>query len=266
MKNEYLEFAKTIAREAGEIMRCYYGTQPDSEFKADNSIVTVADKEINRHVIDRIREVYPDHDIDGEEESSLQGSDHVWVCDPIDGTVPFSIELPVSVFSLALVVDGEPVVGVVYHPVSDTMYTAVKGGGATLNGKPISVNKTPLDNTALLNVDWWSDAQYDTMSPMMAAARDRGFYFIMAGSTTHASVLVAHGGLVANVFAGTKGKHVDIAAAKVIVEEAGGKVTDLYGNNQRYDGDIKGAILSNGIAHDEIVEIMKESLSKEGES
>ena len=79
------------------------------------------------------------------------------------------------------------------------------------------------------------------------------------GSTTHASVLVAQGDLVANIFPGTKGKNVDIATAKVIVEEAGGKVTDLFGNDQRYDRDIQGAILSNGVVHDEIVRVMKEA-------
>jgi fructose-1,6-bisphosphatase/inositol monophosphatase family enzyme len=71
---------------------------------------------------------------------------------------------------------------------------------------------------------------------------------------------VARGSFVAQVFAGTKGKNVDIAAAKIIVEEAGGRVTDIYGNDQRYDRDIRGAIVSNGKVHDEIIKAITEEL------
>ena len=84
-KQEYLTFAKGLALEAGEAMRQYFGTKPGAHLKADNTIVTVADEEINQLVIDRVRAAYPDHDIDGEEASDRRGSDYVWVCDPIDG-------------------------------------------------------------------------------------------------------------------------------------------------------------------------------------
>jgi fructose-1,6-bisphosphatase/inositol monophosphatase family enzyme len=85
-------------------------------------------------------------------------------------------------------------------------------------------------------------------------------YLVSIGSCVNAGMQVARGGFVAQVFAGTKGKNVDTAAAKVIVEEAGGRVTDIYGNDQRYDRDINGAILSNGVVHDEILKIIKEKL------
>jgi fructose-1,6-bisphosphatase/inositol monophosphatase family enzyme len=79
------------------------------------------------------------------------------------------------------------------------------------------------------------------------------------GSCVNACMQVARGAFVTEVFAGTKGKNVDIAAAKVIVEEAGGRVTNIYGEDQRYDRDIKGAIISNGVVHDEIIEIIERS-------
>lgn len=258
--NEYLEFAKALAKEAGDVMRKYFGQSPESELKEDDTIVTIADKEINSLVIQKVKSSYPDHDIDGEEESHRNDASHVWVCDPIDGTNPFAMELPVSVFSLALVIDGEPVIGVIYHPFTDKLYAAIKGHGATINGKSLSVSKTPLDATARLNFDWWPRAEYDILTPLKKLSAEKGFYMLSPGSTTHMAALVARGEFVASVFPGTKGKNVDIAAAKVIVEEAGGKVTDLFGNEQRYDGDIRGAISSNGLVHDELVRALKEYL------
>lgn len=260
MNDQYLVFAKTLALEAGDVMMKYFGKNPDSEMKEDDTIVTIADKEINRLVIERVQSSYPGHAVDGEEESHTQESDHVWVCDPIDGTNPFAMELPVSVFSLALVVAGKPIVGVIYHPFTDKLYAAVAGGGATINGEKLSVSRGGLDASARLNFDWWPRSEYDVLTPLKKLSSEKGFYMLSPGSTTHMAALVARGEFVASVFPGTKGKNVDIAAAKVIVEEADGRVTDLFGDEQRYDGDIKGAIASNGIVHDELVKLMKENL------
>ena len=256
-QQEWLDFAKSVAHEAGDIMQKYFGKKPDAYLKADNMIVTIADEEINQLVIKRVAERYPAHDIDGEEASARHGSDYVWVCDPIDGTVPFAMELPVSVFSLALVIDGRPEIGVIYAPFSDHLYWAVRGHGAYLNNQPIHVSQNSLDDRVEMNVDWWSSAQWDVMQAVHDIACEKGVYVMSPCSTTHAAALVARGEFVASVFAGTKGKNVDIAAAKVIVEEAGGKVTDLFGREQRYDQDIRGAVLSNGIVHEEIVEAMR---------
>ncbi len=261
--DEYLAFAKDLAYEAGGIMKKYFGKNPAASFKEDETIVTVADKEINSLVIAKVKAAFPGHAVDGEEESHGEKTDYVWVCDPIDGTNPFAMQLPVSVFSLALVVDGESVVGVVYDPYCDKLYTAVKGHGAFVNGEPLQVSADGFSKRVRMNVDWWSDAEYDTLAAMHQLSRDKGVYLLYPGSTTHAAVLVAEGAFVASVFPGTKGKNVDIAAAKVIVEEAGGKVTDIFGEEQRYDGDIRGAIVSNGIVHDDIVRYMKAELSKE---
>ncbi len=259
-KQEYLTFAKGLALEVGEAMRQYFGTKPGAHLKADNTIVTIADEEINQLVIDRVRAAYPDHDIDGEEASSLGGARYVWACDPIDGTVPFAMEFPISVFSLALVADGRPEIGVVYAPFSDHLYYAVRGGGAFMNDQPIRVNEKVLERGAVMNVDWWRDAGWDVMQVAHDLACKTGVYVLSPGSTTHAAMLVARGEYVASLFPGVKGKNVDIAAAKVIVEEAGGKVTDIFGDEQRYDRDIRGAVVSNGIVHDEIIKRIREGI------
>jgi len=254
---EWLDFAKSVALEAGDIMRKYFGKKPDSHLKANNTIVTVADEEINDLVIKRVTERYPAHDIDGEEASQCHDSKYVWVCDPIDGTASFIMGLPVSVFSLALVIDGQPEVGVIYAPFSDHLYWASRGRGAYMNSQPIHVSQHSLDDRVEMNVDWWPSAPWDVMQVVHDLAYEKDVYVTTIGSTTHAAALVARGEFVASVFVGAKGKNVDIAAAKVIVEEAGGKVTDLFGREQRYDQDICGAVLSNGIVHEKIVEAMR---------
>lgn len=255
---EWLDFAKSVALEAGDIMRKHFGKKPDTQLKADNTIVTAADKKINQLVINKVMEKYPDHDIDGEEASQCHGSKYVWVCDPIDGTASFAIGLPVSVFSLALVIDGQPEVGVIYAPFSDHLYWASRGRGAYMNSQPIHVSQHSLDDRVEMSIDWWPSAPWDVMQVVHDLAYEKDVYVTTVGSTTHAAALVARGEFVASVFVGTKGKNVDIAAAKVIVEEAGGKVTDLFGREQRYDQGIRGAIVSNGVVHEELVQAMKE--------
>jgi fructose-1,6-bisphosphatase/inositol monophosphatase family enzyme len=259
--NEYLEFAKKLARDAGAVMLEYFNQCDISHYKADNTIITTADTEINQMVIDRVRAAYPDHGVYGEEDSFGRDKKLLWVCDPIDGTAMFARGVPTAVFSLAFVVDGEPIVGVVYDPFTDRLYTAVKDGGAFCNGEPIKVNATEFsDKKAVSNSDIWPEAEiYDEMSHLIAELNKKT-YLVGIGSCINACMQVARGSFVAQVFAGTKGKNVDIAAAKIIVEEAGGRVTNIYGEDQCYDRDIKGAIVSNGIVHDEIIEIIREGL------
>ena len=161
-------------------------------------------------------------------------------------------------FSLALVVDGKPEIGVIYAPFSNKLYSAVLDGGAFCNDEPIHVGTGGFENVKRVNVDWWVGADYDVMPTMHKLAYDERAYVLCPGSTTHAAALVASGDFIASVFPGTKDKNMDIAAAKVIVEEAGGKVTDFAGNDQRYDGDINGAVVSNGVVHDKIIEYLRE--------
>lgn len=123
---KYLEFAKSIAYKAGEIMIKYFKGDNQASYKFDQTIVTKADTEINQYLIQRVKETFPTHSVDGEEEQ-FGKSDYVWVCDPVDGTAMYARHIPVAVFSLALVIDGVPVVGVVYDPFTDSLYSATKG-------------------------------------------------------------------------------------------------------------------------------------------
>lgn len=260
MEEEYLQFAKDVAYKAGEIMLKYFKEDNRASYKGDKTIVTLADKEINTYLIDQVKRKFPTHSVDGEEEQ-FGNSNYVWVCDPVDGTAMYARHIPVAVFSLALVIDGISTVGVVYDPFTDNLYSAIKGKGTYKNGKKISVNDYQLDDMrSVSNFDMWPRADYNIYDVIKKLGEKT--YFVSIGSVIRGGMCVADGEFNMAIFPGTKRKNCDIAAVKVIVEEAGGKVTDIFGNEQRYDQDINGAIISNGLVHDEVVKIINEFLNK----
>lgn len=261
MEQEYLEFAKDIARYAGKIMLKYFNQDNGASYKGDKTIVTLADTEINSYLIKKVTEKYPNHAVDGEEEQFGE-SKYKWVCDPVDGTAMYARHIPVAVFSLALVVNGESIIGVVYDPFTDSLYTAIKGQGAFKNDERIKVNDYTLEDIrTVCHCDMWSKAKYNICNVYEELRKITRLNDI--GSITRASCCVATGDYSLTIFTGTEHKHCDIAAVKVIVEEAGGKVTDLFGNEQRYDKSIKGALISNGKVHNEVVEVIKKYIIEE---
>lgn len=260
MEEEYLQFAKDISYKAGEIMLKYFKEDNRASYKGDKTIVTLADKEINTYLIDQVKQKFPTHSVDGEEEQ-FGNSNYVWVCDPVDGTAMYARHIPVAVFSLALVIDGISTVGVVYDPFTDNLYSAIKGKGTYKNGKKISVNDYQLDDMrSVSNFDMWPRADYNIYDVIKKLGEKT--YFVSIGSVIRGGMCVADGEFNMAIFPGTKRKNCDIAVVKVIVEEAGGKVTDIFGNEQRYDQDINGAIISNGLVHDEVVKTINELLNK----
>lgn len=258
MEENYLEFAKGIAYEAGRIMLKYFKVDNGATYKFDKTVVTKADTEINTYLIDKVKEKYPTHSVDGEEEQ-FGKSNYVWVCDPIDGTAMYSRHIPVSVFSLALVIDGVPTVGVIYDPFTDNLYSAIKKHGAYKNDEKIHVNNFELaDMRSVSHYDMWPTSDYNIFEAIKELGKKT--YFVSIGSIIRACTCIASGDFSLAIFPGTKHKNCDVAAAKIIVEEAGGKVTNFFGNEQRYDENIRGAIISNGVVHQEVVNTIKKYL------
>lgn len=258
MNEEYLKFAKEIAYRAGEIMVKYFKGDNGSRYKYDQTIVTKADTEINKYLIDRVKEKFPTHSVDGEEEQ-FGKSNYVWVCDPVDGTAMYARHIPVAVFSLALIINGISEIGVVYDAFTNNLYSAIRGKGAYKNDEKINVNDTALnDMKSVSNFDMWPAADFNLYDSIKELGEKT--YFVSIGSVIRACMCVANGDFNLAIFPGTKHKNCDIAAVKVIVEEAGGKVTDLFGNEQRYDEDIYGAVISNNRVHSEVISILKKSL------
>lgn len=253
--DEYLAFAEKLAREAGGIANHYFSTDIAFEWKEDSSPVTAADLEINRLVIQRCREAYPDIGILGEEESDNPSPGKlVWVCDPIDGTVPYSLGLRLSTFCLALVRDGEPVVGVVHNFANNMMYSATKDGPARLNGAEI-----PRSSSApmrLVDLEWWGKGKFD-LRGLREHLFVEGFQVPTFTNVGYPSMMVALGRTVGVVYSGDKPW--DVAASKVIAEACGVTVTDLYGDRQRYDRPIRGAIIVHPDYFDELSQAVTET-------
>ena len=255
----YLEFAKKLAKEAEEIALQYFSFETESIWKGDDTPLTIADSEINDLVIKRINETYPRHSIYGEEKSDIkEDSKYIWVCDPIDGTMAFSIGLPIFVFSLALVEEstGQPILGLINDPVMKNMYWAYKGSGAYRNGKKISVSKdTNFENTTYsLTGASGKDVGFSNLPfhTLMGEKKSRVMKF---PSFIYGAIQVANGKFIGGAFYGKNGH--DVASLKIITEEAGGKVTDLNGEERRYDQDGIGCLVSNGILHNELLHIVQ---------
>ena len=255
---QYLEFAKKLAKEAEEIALKYFSFEIENTWKDDHTPLTKADTEINDLVITRINQAYPDHSIYGEEKSDKkEGSKYIWVCDPIDGTMAFACGLPTFVFSIALVDQstGLPMLGLVNDPVMKNIYWAYKGNGAYRNGKKISVlTKDTFENTYINTAASGKSLGFSNL-PFMGTLSDKKCSVMKFPSFIYGGIQVANGKYVGAVFFKEYGH--DVAALKIITEEAGVKVTDLNGNERRYDDNGIGCIVSNGILHEALVIIIQ---------
>lgn len=255
--DSYLVFAKDLAYQAGDIMRANFKPGVASETKSDMTPVTIADTQINKMVIDAVAEKFPDHSVMGEEESSTtQNTEYLWVCDPIDGTIPYTLGIPANMFSLALVHNGESILGVLYDPYTDRLYEAVKGNGAFMNGQKIRVNQevAPKGYITMPTMQYGLTNNAD----MVHDAITMGIRSFSVCCVTYEAMLIANGQITGAIFPGNTPW--DIAACKVIVEEAGGVVTNLDGEEQKYDCPIRGAVMSNGVMHDELVALAQRNL------
>lgn len=253
---EYLDFALEIAEYAKKEMLEHFDSSFQYGFKEDRTVVTEADKRINHYLIEKVHERYPEHCVVGEEESDSSHKSKMWVCDPIDGTGVYADGIPVSVFSLAYVVDGIPQVGVVMDPYLDKFYTAIRGEGAYCNGKQIHVNDKHLGDLGYrINFEMWNQAKFDTLSIVHDLLKVSRISSI--GSVARSCMAIASGKFSCDLFPGVEHANCDMAASSLIVEEAGGKVTDFYGNRQRYDNSLQGAIVTNEVSHDEILQKVK---------
>lgn len=251
-----LEFVKDLALAAGKIFHKYFQVTGIGSIKSDGTMVTKADHEINDLVIKEISRRHPNHSIWGEEKKHIiDDSSYTWVCDPIDGTMPFAKSLPISSFLLALVDSkGKSVLGLAYDPFLKKIYWAIEGKGAFCNGNQITVSShTSLDG-AYIDEELWINHEegviFDNPKDKFNKQNSKVITLCSAGRS---SMLVAEGEMEAMIFGQTKPE--DIAAFSVIVTEAGGLVTDLFGRTQRYDRPILGAVVSNGKIHDKIVRI-----------
>lgn len=248
-----LDIASQIAKLAGKVMLDYFDTDQHQEMKQDGSPVTIADKTVNQLVIDELQKAFPEDGVVGEEASTASyGAGRKWLCDPIDGTKSYIWGVPTAMFSLALVVDGRPVVGVAYNPFLDKLYTAIAGKGSFCNGQHLAVSQQPLK-------DGWVAFSGTVERVMDNPDMVRRVKAISAGAAVfdggvYKCIMVASGRMPAYIGQGC-GPY-DVAAAELIVTEAGGKMTNIYGQPLDYSHDFTGVVVSNNVEHEKLVAIL----------
>lgn len=256
---QYLSVAYSLALQAGSIIKSELQLGIKREWKSDATPVTVVDRQINQLVIDTIHEEFPQHSILSEEASDLSRSkEFVWVCDPIDGTFPFMHGIPICTFTLALVHNGLPILGLIYDPFMGRMFSAQVGQGTKLNDNIIHPGMDKTLNNTTIGVVFWED-NMDIFTPLLAKLTGAGGKIIDLCSVAYMDALVAAGELSAVIYPGFSAH--DSAAAKIIIEESGGIFTSLTGEIDRYDSPVHGHIAAaNPVVYRKISSILKEIL------
>lgn len=258
---DYLSFALDLARDAGAIMRQNFILGMKKEWKNDSTPLTETDTKIHGLVSARLAETFPEHALMSEEgdDGRSATAEYVWVCDPVDGTHNFSHGIPCATFMLALVKDGKPILGVINDPFMERLFYAEKGKGAFMNEKQIHVSKNTTVKNTVIGLGKWNDGVLN-LFPVGEGLRNAGVRLVCGLSVGYMGALLAAGEFSAVLFGG-KDPH-DTVASQIIVEEAGGKATDLFGKNSRYDAKVDGQLASNGLVHDEILKIITENGKK----
>jgi myo-inositol-1(or 4)-monophosphatase len=263
--------ATEIAREAGAKLREFFAQGVETEYKGDVDLVTVADRTVEKLIKTRLGETFPDHGIYGEEgtRERMQG-EFRWYVDPLDGTTNFAHGFPQFCVSMGLEQrpagkaedeDGTLVAAVIYDPLRDEIYTAERGQGAQLNGRPIKVSRVPELAEALLSTGFPSRKRH--ASPNVHFYQEftlRSHGVRRAGSAALDLAYVASGRLEA--FWEFNLNPWDTAAGILLVEEAGGRVTDFAGNPFKLDS--REVLASNGLIQGELVELFKEMFAGRG--
>jgi myo-inositol-1(or 4)-monophosphatase len=258
MYHRELAIAVEAARAAGKIVRAWYEGDFTVRQKATDSPVTEADLEANHCIREIISENFPDDGWLSEEtrdSAERLSKARVWVVDPLDGTKEFINHIPEFCVCIALVDDGVSVLGVSYNPAREEMFTAAQGVGATLNGAPVHVSAVSDLAAARFLASRSENArgEWDEFKSTLQIQ--------LTGSVAYKLGLVAAGKGDAT-FSLTPKNEWDICAGTALITEAGGRITNRYGQplrfNQRPDTLLPGIIASTASLYAPIVELLRQ--------
>ena len=253
----YKQIARKLAETGGAVLKEFWGSLFSIKDKGvAGDLVTEADQESEKQILDLLRRLCPTHDVLAEESGkhSTEASDFLWVIDPLDGTTNYAHQLPIVSVSVALIFRNQLVVGVVLNPLLDECFQAVVGGGATLNNHPIHVSGVKQLERSLLATGFPYDRLQTTDNNYVEFCRftDRSQGVRRLGSAALDLAYVAAGRFDGYWERGCKAW--DNAAGVLLVQEAGGKVTtydgspfDLYGER---------VLATNGWLHESMSEVL----------
>jgi myo-inositol-1(or 4)-monophosphatase len=259
-----LQLAVEAALEAGRFLKANVGKIKTIERKGgqETNLVTEIDRKAEQIIIGRIKEKYPDHDFLGEESGSADvKSEYKWIIDPLDGTINYTHGVPVFCVSIGLEHNGEIILGVVYDPNLDELFTAEKGKGAYLNKKRIEVSK----KTRLIESLIVTGFPYDIRdNPDPVVAHFRNFLAEAQAIRRLGSAAIDLCYVAAGRFDGFLEGMLnpwDMAAGVLMVTEAGGKWTDFRGLPSSVYG--KQMLATNTLIHDQMLAVLKKALQQE---
>ncbi len=249
-------FAVDLAFKAGKLLKEKFNQTHEILYKGDINIVTEADKMSEKLIMDEIKRKFPEHGILSEESDAVAGSVALrWIIDPLDGTTNYAHGYPVFCVSIALEQDGQVILGVIYDPTRNDLFTAQRGRGAFLNGEKISVSRLSRLSHALLATGFPYDIResrennldYFTKMAKKAQAIRR------AGSAALDLAYLAAGWF--DGFWELKLKPWDTAAGCLMVQEAGGRISDLSGDPWNMES--PHLLASNGRLHQPMIEALR---------
>ncbi|MFQ5813903.1 MAG: inositol monophosphatase family protein [Anaerolineae bacterium] len=250
-----LETAIEAARQVGQMLLEEFGRSHEIRNKGLRDIVTGADLVAQAKAIEIIRSRYPDHDIWAEEAEQTpdDASDYCWIVDPLDGTTNYSRGFPCFSVSIALSQRGEVILGVVYDPLRDQLFRAQRGQNAYLNDDRIQVSAAERLMDAVIGLDWAheQDLRYQ-VAQLVAEVAPRVWTLRTTGSAALGLCSVAAGWTDAYFHLSLKPW--DVAAASVIIQGAGGTVSDLAG--LPWHPKSGGCLASNGLIHQAMLTLL----------
>ena len=251
MPKNYLQAAIEIAQEAGKILVEEMSRPLDLRYKGDEvDIVTQADKRSEQAIVARLNQYFPDHSVAAEEGTGKEAaSEFRWHVDPLDGTTNFAHGYPCFCVSIALAQRETVIAAVVFNPISNELFTAARGEGATLNGKKIHVSKNATLSTSLLCTGF--PVRNRKASPNLQYYGD--FTQRSHGVRRDGSAALDLASVAAGRFDGFWEFGLnkwDVAAGVLLIEEAGGKISDFAGNSYQLGGPI--ILATNGLIHEEM--------------
>lgn len=250
MMKEETKVAIQAAEAAGAIAKKYFGKAIAVERKSDNSPVTKADRECEEKIKGILKKQFPDYSVLGEESGFTDSkSECKWIIDPIDGTREFVSGLPFFGTLIALEENGKIVSGVISMPLLGKLAHAEAGKGAFVNGKKAAVSTSASIEESLIMYgslkNFFKRDMGDKIISLIRLSMSKNI------SATYSYFLLAEG--IAGASIESISNPWDMAAPKIIVEEAGGRATDISGKDTIYGGN---SIMSNGKLHEKIIEIL----------